>query len=314
MGNNILPISVLIPSMNRPESLERTLTTYFQSNYVPNEVVVVDQSQKIEIQNLYKSIVEKFQKYANIKYVYQEEPSSAVARNTATCNATNDILIYSDDDVDVYNETLEQCYKVMNKDDVALVAGIDDNTKSANMLTGYIVGSKSFFKRKIGHVTKAVLGRYPNRVKGEVETQWAMGYFFAVKKSLVEKWCILWDNNLKGYAYGEDWDFSYNYYKAAKSENLKCVLSENVRVKHMVSTEYRVPSRQSIYATVINRRYLGYKHNMGVMSIVAQNWFNFWVLVRRFLSGDNYKDYLAAMRIVKKNKQSIKNGNITLFK
>lgn len=40
MNNNILPISVLIPTMNRPESLERTLKKYMSAKFVPAQILI----------------------------------------------------------------------------------------------------------------------------------------------------------------------------------------------------------------------------------------------------------------------------------
>lgn len=45
-----LPISVIIPTMNRPESLDRTLKCIAEAADVPQQIVVVDQSQNEETQ------------------------------------------------------------------------------------------------------------------------------------------------------------------------------------------------------------------------------------------------------------------------
>ena len=37
-------VSLLIPTMNRPETLEATLKSYFSKEFYPAEVIVVDQS------------------------------------------------------------------------------------------------------------------------------------------------------------------------------------------------------------------------------------------------------------------------------
>lgn len=249
-----------------------------------------------------------------VSYVYkiQAIPSSTTARNMAISLATNDLLIFSDDDINVYCDTLQSVYEIMKSEKVALIAGLNDNSKVSNSKIGYFFGTKSFRKRKMGHITKSVLGRYPQNITGETETEWAMGYFFAVRKSLVLKWNIKWDENLIGYAYAEDLDFSCNYCNRAKIENLKCVLNEKVHVKHLVSTEYRVPSKKSTYMYVINRLYLSYKHKMGFSSRIAQNWCNFWMLVNRFIKKENYKDMVAAMRIARKYKTQIAQGELSM--
>ena len=46
---NILPVSVLIPTMNRPKALKRTLLTYVNANAIPAQFVIVDQTQPAEL-------------------------------------------------------------------------------------------------------------------------------------------------------------------------------------------------------------------------------------------------------------------------
>lgn len=308
-----LPISVLIPTMNRPETLRNTIKSYLNADHLPSQIVVIDQSEdescQVDNKNVLKTLCNDVVEY---NYVFQNEPSLTKARNVAISYAKNEIVICSDDDIIVYSNTIQCIYEIMKRKEIALIAGIDDNAKATNSKIGYFFGTKSFLKRKIGHVTKSVLGRYPQKITGETETEWAMGYFFVIRKSLIKKWGIKWDENLISYAYPEDLDFSYWYCRCAKNENYKCVLNEKVHVKHMVSTEYRVPSKKSTYMYVINRLYLSYKHKMGFSSRVAQKWCNFWMLVNRFIKKENYKDMAAAMRIARKYKTQIAKGELSM--
>ena len=306
---NVLPISVLIPTMNRPETLKRTLDTYTQADRVPSQIVVVDQSQDTETAKEIEKIVKSFEGIETV-YVYQETPSLTAARNNALKYAKEEIIVCSDDDVDVYNDTLYNVYRVMSDESVSMIAGIDDNSSASSTNIGYLLGTKSYKNRKIGHVTLSMLGRYPDNIKGEIETQWAMGYFFVVRKSLLDKWNIRWDENLTSYAYAEDLDFSFLYYKKAKSENLKCVINEQVRVKHCVSKEYRTPITKSTYMYVVNRYYLSYKHNMGFRSRLAMKWCNFWRLVERTVKKECPADMWKAMVFVSRNKKDIRQGKI----
>ena len=103
--NNILPISVLIPTMNRPESLERTLKKYMSAKFIPAQIVVVDQSVEKYVADKNKKVLDSIANEVDFQYVYQKEPSSTKARNIATEKANNEIIIYSDDDVDIYSDT-----------------------------------------------------------------------------------------------------------------------------------------------------------------------------------------------------------------
>ena len=75
MNNNILPISVLIPTMNRPESLERTLKKYMSAKFVPAQIVVVDQSVK-------KDVVQRLLKLIDFRNYYEAFDGKFTVHNT----------------------------------------------------------------------------------------------------------------------------------------------------------------------------------------------------------------------------------------
>lgn len=311
-----LPISVVIPTMNRVKSLQRTVDGILEKKYIPQEIVVVDQSYlKDDIEST-KNYINSLKEDITIKYIYQSKPSSTIARNTGFNQCKSDIIVFSDDDVDVNNETFINLYNLMSNEKYAMIAGIDENMYSGNSKIGYILGTKSYKKKDIGHVTKSMLGRYPNKIIGEVETEWAMGYFFVIRKSLSEKWNIKWDENLTSYAYAEDLDYSYSYYKKAKQEGLECILSDKVKVKHLVSKEWRVQSFNSTLMYIINREYLSYKHNMGFISRIYTRWTNFSQIIYRILKNQAPKDIIKAQIYCDMYRRDVKNGNLNrnLFK
>lgn len=277
---------------------------------MPKQVVIVDQSQQKSDIEQNQQLINRYRPLTNIIYLYQKQPSSTEARNRALSFATEPIIIFSDDDVDVYEDTLYNISTLMADRQFAMIAGTDDNTAPSQSNIGYLLGTKSYRKRAIGHVTLSMLGRYPDTIHGIVETQWAMGYFFAVRKCLLEQWNICWDESMSSYAYAEDLDFSFSYYKRAAKEGLKCILSNEIHVKHRVSSEYRVSSRKSTYMYIINRRYLSYKHKMGWKSRVAMDWCDFWRLIERIIKRQAPKDLLDAYLYYRKNKEKIIAGKL----
>ena len=305
-------ISLLIPTMNRPDSLKRTLLSYCQAEVIPSQIVIVDQSQSMEHSLRNKCLIDDISREycAEILYLYQKEPSLTKARNTAIKHAKHDIIICSDDDIDVYNDTLKNVIQIMADNNVAMIGGLNDNAGNSRSIIGYILGTKSFIKRNIGHVTKSVLGRYPKQVKGYVSTEWAMGYFFVIRKSLLVKWNVFWDENLTSYAYGEDLDFSHRYYLNANESGYNCILSEIVRVKHVVSQEYRIPSQKDTYMYVINRAYISHKWSCGFDVRLAMGWTNFWIVLLRFFKKENPKDMIKAIKYLRNNKDSIYSGKL----
>ena len=304
--SELLPVSLLIPTMNRPQTLQRTLYSILAGTALPAQIVVVDQSTNEPSRNQCQKVLDTLPDAVDKVFIHQNIPSSTAARNRAMAMARHDVMIFSDDDIEVFPNTLENIMRIMSNPEIAMIAGLDDNTPPSRSNIGYLLGTKSFCNRKIGHVTASMLGRYPDNVTATTPTQWAMGYFFVVRKSLCDLQGIKWDETLSSYAYAEDLDFSFSYYKAVAASGFRCILDPGVRVKHMVSREYRIPSRQSTWMYVVHRRYLSYKHGLGWRSRAAMNWCDFWRLVQRTIRREKPYDLIKAYWYYVRNKSKIR--------
>ena len=281
--------------MNRPDSLERTLKHMANTGELSSQIIVIDQSVAENTRNENKQIISSYKSiFKDIIYEFQQIPSLTKARNLGLSKASNEILVFSDDDVDVPADIFKNILNIMQDDMIAMIAGIDDLTQQSKTNIGYILGTKSYINRNIGHVTYSMLGRYPDNITSQVKTQWAQGYFFVVRKSCIDRWHLRWDENLTSYAYAEDLDFSYSYYKAAKKEGLKCILDQSVHVKHLATLEYRVPSAKSTYMYIINRKYLAYKHGMGFKGVIGRNWCELWRFVQKIITNQDPVVFLKA--------------------
>lgn len=310
--NNNSTIALVIPTLNRPDSLKRTLESYFNGETIPDECIIIDQSDSVINRQQNKQMLESYSSVSKVKYIYQSVPSSTQARNRGGCYANSEIIIYSDDDVEVNNNTLHNLKEIMSYQDISMVAGWDEYTKESKSWLGYLLGTKSFRNRHIGYVTGSVLGRFPDTLATTTPTQWGMGFFLAIKKLLMDKWNLKWDENLTSYAYAEDLDFSYSYYKRSKVEGLKCIMSNKVTVRHLASQEYRIPSRKHIFMYFINRAYICYKHKMGRQSEIMMDWCNFWMVIRAILLRDNCTNYIDGIRKLHNVKAYLKKGIIRL--
>lgn len=302
-------ISLVIPTMNRLETLQETMDSYVSGTFIPNQIVIVDQTQDEQLRAKIISMLQKYSESVRIDYKYQEVPSLTKARNIGLGMCRNDIVIFSDDDVTIQKDTIQKVFEIMEAKDISMIAGINSRDGFSNSKIGYLFGKKSYSKRNIGHVTKAMFGRFPeNKVEGSVETEWSMGFFFVIRKSLAERWNNFWDEKLTSYAYAEDLDFSYSYYKHSKAENLKCILDERIIVEHRVSTEWRVPTRKSTMMYVLNREYLSYKHHMGCTSRILIRWCNFGDFLMRLAKKAKAGDILEAQRVCDKHRKELAIG------
>ena len=113
-------ISVVIPTFNRPKTLQSTIESYLSGNALPKQIIVVDQSQY------------PFDPYfisnwrgVEIKVIHQPIPSLTLARNIGARTSDCDVILFSDDDVLVNVDSISILTDVMDDKSYALVAGVD---------------------------------------------------------------------------------------------------------------------------------------------------------------------------------------------
>lgn len=311
-NKKIVDISIIIPTMNRLSSLKRTIEYILKGNTFPLEIIIIDQSSD-------KKIIDELKLYTGhlpIKtiFIHLNAPSSTVARNIGFEHSNGNIVIFMDDDVDVREDTLKNIEIIFESPEIVMLAGLNekDLENEKDSLWGYIFLKKSFRKRYKGYVTKSIYGRFPIKLKSDiVPTEWAMGFFSAYKREYIKKWELLWDEKLQYYAYAEDLDFSYSYYKFANKAKLKCIISRNVIVKHNVSMEYRLPSRKQTFMLILHREYLSYKHFPSVSSRIAVLWANIGEFFNRLKTKNiqTVRDLIDAEIFCYKHHKDIKKGN-----
>lgn len=291
----MLSISIVIPTMNRLDSLKRTISYISKSEVKPLEIVVVDQSLDETIINDTKDFL-KCQD-GNYIYLHNDTPSLTKARNTGMYYVHGDLVVQMDDDVDIKPNTLQNIIDIFSDKEIAMLAGVNEgfDSKSRSVI-GFLFWKKNWRKRNIGHVVKSVYGRFPEKITSATPTEWAMGFFSVYRTELIRKWNLHWDERLISYAYAEDIDFSYSYFKRANCLGMKCIMSNKVIVKHNVTGEWRIPSRKHTYMIINNRRYLRKKHfGNSLLSRFAVCWADYGEYLRRLLNHEAAKDWKDAM-------------------
>lgn len=301
-------ISIVIPTMNRLDSLKRTISYITKGTILPKEIIVVDQTQDLQTVEATRAFLRKL----NIEHIYlhQEEPSLTKARNLGMKHVSGDLVIQMDDDVDIKTDTLAIINNIFADNDISMLAGLDEKTyHESQSMIGYLFLKKNWFKRKIGHVTLSMYGRFPSTLKSNTQTEWAMVFFSVYRTQYINKWNIKWDEKLKSYAYAEDLDFSYSYFKHSQKEKLKCIISNQVIVRHNVTQEWRIPSQKHSHMIIQHREYLRYKyHHNSILSILATNYSDFGEYLRRILYHEAPSEWIKGLIIKNKNLKSIHEG------
>ncbi len=302
-----LPVTVIIPTYNRKKVLVDTINSFLQWTVIPDEIIVVDQN----VPPLSKNDI-AVNEEAHIRLLYCDTPSLTKARNIGIRNSRNDIILFSDDDILVDADSMMRFYNVMKHSTVALCAGVDTNSQKSspiiNRVFGTLIGMQNFMKSGGYVVRHTMRGRYSLREgRSSYKTDWAMGYFFGVKKTLVEKWQVYFDERLQGYAYAEDLDFTIRYCNSARCENLECVLNCAIYVNHLATQEWRTPTVKNMYYLVANRLYLLHKYYPNYI-LWPMKWNN--LCYSFMLPKEERKAYNAIRRICMQNVDSLRLGEI----
>ena len=301
-------ISVIIPTLNRPDSLLRTFGFMEKSSVLPDEVIVIDQTQDKDVAERIKNICDSSK--LNIKYTWVSTPSLTKARNIGFNQANGEILVYMDDDVDVKQDTFSNVHKIFSDESIAMAGGINGSCTNRINVFGVLFGRFSLLRRKRGHVMKSVFGRFPVKVREHTDTEWAMGFFFCIRKKLTEKWNIRFDENLKYYGYAEDLDFTYRYFRKASQEGLRCIMSSLLCVKHNATIEYRTPSRKNIFLYSVHRWYLSKKLFNTTWSLLNVIWADIGYIVMKLSRREPTNDLWDAMRFCMRNRKDIFSGDM----
>lgn len=303
-------ISVIIPTYNRVDTIERTLACMLELKRKPDQVVVVDQTSDPGKAERIEALCTT--PLMNIRYIHEDIPSLTRARNIGLRNVDGDVVVFMDDDVDVSNNTFELVEEIFSNPQIALLGGFNKTTSAPWSLKSVFWGRARLGAKNRGVVTKACYGRFPAECKQQVETEWAMGFFFVIRRDCVKRWNLTFDEKLLHYAFNEDLDFTYRYYLKAKEEGMKCIYDSRVVVDHRSSKEYRLPSRKLTFMKSVHRRYLTKKLFDSKWAMFLTVWSDYGDAVQGLLKGEREyaKDCLEAIRFARTNSLKIEKGEM----
>ena len=93
------PVSVVLSTRERPDSLRRALLSLARIDDPTLDIVVVDNAAKTSA--TYDVVVGEFGHDPRFRYVAEPTPGLSHGRNCGLTNAIHDIVAYTDDDVEV---------------------------------------------------------------------------------------------------------------------------------------------------------------------------------------------------------------------
>ena len=156
----MLPISVVIPTMGRAETLHQTLIKLKEQTMLPKEVIIVDGSEPPAVDDLRSWITSNWSDYTgNIKVLNAEKQGAAPQRNQGFAESTCDNLLFIDDDILAEPECLERLWRALESD--PKLAGV-----SAMLVNEYYHRPGRFSTRLFAWLNRGPAPTYAGRCLG----------------------------------------------------------------------------------------------------------------------------------------------------
>ena len=112
---NVLPVSALVPTLNRRVPLGRMLESLTQQAFQPAEMIIVDASQSDETKQLCETKIPGL--LTKITYQRATETGAAAQRVQAVASATQDFVWFLDDDVVFEEDCLKHLWEALQTDE-----------------------------------------------------------------------------------------------------------------------------------------------------------------------------------------------------
>jgi len=258
---------VAIPTMNRPDSLRRTLARIAAGSRQPDAVIVVDQSDPACAEQVRAVCADT---PLAVRYLHSLVRSLTSARNKALDEGGDfSHIVFLDDDVDLALDALANAQSLLLRRPSLALIGFKVETltpPSRPQSVRHFFGRlflRSGDGRPSAYVSRAILGHMPAEFVGEIPAAWALGCSI-VDLRYLRLSGIRFEEKFVGHAYPEDLDFSWRFIERAKLDGREAVVSADVRLLHLISTEWRMPRLASARQFIDNRYAVLRKHHVGL--------------------------------------------------
>jgi GT2 family glycosyltransferase len=312
-----MKVSVVIATYRRASSLGRTLSTIADQQRPPDEIIVIDQSPPEERLSVTVAVEKVVQAGLNARIIWSDVPSSTHARNLGLKAATGDWVIFSDDDVDWPASVTGDFVAKIKKSPVLVMLAARDTLTSDQPRPFWRRAVAAFFLTNTfrplrhGKVMACMQARYPQPIVGDMETEWATGYWFAVERGFIAANHLQFDEKMSRYAQAEDMLFSHQVYVAASRSGRRCAVSEDIAVAHLVSQEWREPDSFADLCGAWNRIYIASRLRTGIgfwFSLGAIYWAAIYQTLVRVARGRGWFGHLRAYGIALGHLGEIRDG------
>lgn len=112
-------VSIIIPTLNRAQSLKRAIESVFANEFKNFELIIVDNGSI----DFTKSVCEVFNTKANFIYIYDETPGLIVGRHLGFSKSNAPIVCFLDDDVEISAKYIKNVIETFSDETIQLATG-----------------------------------------------------------------------------------------------------------------------------------------------------------------------------------------------
>lgn len=99
-------VSIIIPTYNRDNLIKETIQSCINQTYRPIECIIVDDGSTDNTKEVLDKLIGNTNTSFTLKYIYQQNSGSQVARNTGTFSASGEFIQYLDSDDILYPDKI----------------------------------------------------------------------------------------------------------------------------------------------------------------------------------------------------------------
>ena len=209
-----LNLSIVIPTRNRSEMLNKTLTYLSINRFFFKEIIIVDSSDKIQKAKI--KFLKSFKKL-NIK-IFNSKPSIALQRNIGLKHVSKKIkyVMFLDDDLCFKKNALKNMFYFVKRKKNITGFGFNLIIKDINSFTELLKKNKfmkllGIYDSRDGVVTPSGWQTKAINLKKNKLVEWIPTQAVIYKNDKIDK--LRFDKSYGRYSYLEDLDFSYSFKK-----------------------------------------------------------------------------------------------------
>ncbi|ASJ08378.1 hypothetical protein A3L11_03670 [Thermococcus siculi] len=161
-------VSVIIPTRNRIEYLQRVLESLENQTVVPDEVIIVGDQDDVQTQEFIKNLLLEDLKY-RVNFILTKNEGTAKKRNTGFEYSRGEVLVFLEDDVVLEEKYIENAIDLILNHGLDIVSGYTFDIVDLNSIYwlkwgDYVYILKNLDKKFINEIINELKNKYRERI------------------------------------------------------------------------------------------------------------------------------------------------------